>query len=65
MLEEARVIRKGSPDAGVERYAIFPDGQKWSWQTKFFNKHPDKIQWQQVDNSVKKAPEKPPISRST
>lgn len=60
VLEEAELIRKGSPDAGVECYAIFPDGQEWGWQAKFLTKRPGKTQWQQVDNSVKKALEKHP-----
>lgn len=58
--EEARFIRKGSHDAGVECYAIFPDGQEWGWQTKYFTESPGASQWQQVDNSVKTAIEKHP-----
>ena len=60
VLEEAELTRKGSPDAGVECYAVFPDGQEWGWQAKFFTKRPGNTQWQQVDNSVKKALEKHP-----
>lgn len=60
VLEEAELRRKGSPDAGVECYAIFSNGQEWGWQAKFFTKRLGNTQWQQVDNSVKKALEKHP-----
>lgn len=58
--EGSSFIRKGSPDAGVECYATFPDGNEWGWQAKFFTERLDKTQWQQVDNSVKRALEKHP-----
>ncbi|ACY13636.1 AVAST type 2 anti-phage system protein Avs2 [Haliangium ochraceum] len=53
-------IRKGTPDAGVECYAIFPDGSEWAWQAKYFLTSPEASQWQQVDKSVVTALEKHP-----
>ena len=32
----ARFVRKGSPDAGVECYAIFGNGSECGWQAKYF-----------------------------
>lgn len=58
--EEARFMRKGSPDAGVECYATFPDGNEWGWQAKFFTRRPEATPWKRVDNSVNKALEKHP-----
>jgi hypothetical protein len=29
--------RKGTPDAGVECYAIMIDGSEWGWQAKYFD----------------------------
>ena len=55
----AEFERKGTPDAGVECYAIFKDGSEWGWQAKFFNVLGDS-QWQQLDKSVRTALEKHP-----
>jgi len=56
---EARFVRKGTPDAGVECYATLPNGSEWGWQSKYFDALGDS-QWQQVDKSVKAAMEKHP-----
>lgn len=53
-------IRKGTPDGGVECYAIFDDGTEWGWQAKYFTRSMDKSQWRQVDDSVETALEKHP-----
>lgn len=56
---EAQFIRKGTPDAGVECYAVFPDGAEWGWQAKYFDTM-GSAQWTQIDKSVKTALEKHP-----
>ena len=50
----ARFIRKGNPDAGVECFAIFPNGSEWAWQAKFFFTL-GTSQWKQIDRSVRSA----------
>jgi hypothetical protein len=55
----SRFVRKGTPDAGVECYAVLPDGSEWGWQAKYFNGL-GKSQWQQLDDSVKTAIHKHP-----
>ena len=55
----ARFVRKGTPDAGVECYAVLADGKEWGWQSKYFDTLGDS-QWQQLDESVKAAIEKHP-----
>jgi hypothetical protein len=55
----ARFERKGTPDAGVECYAVLSDGSEWGWQAKYFDSLGDS-QWGQLDKSVKKAIEKHP-----
>lgn len=57
---DARFIRKGTPDAGVECYTIFSDGSEWAWQAKYFLTSPDTGQWQQVNESVLTALKKHP-----
>ncbi|MCG6118383.1 MAG: hypothetical protein MEQ07_09360 [Aquimonas sp.] len=52
-------VRKGTPDAGVECYAILADATEWAWQSKYFDKL-DQTQWSQLDESVKAAIEKHP-----
>ncbi len=52
--------RKGSPDAGVECFWIFPNGDEHAWQAKFFQGTPDDSQWGQLDKSVKVALQKHP-----
>jgi len=49
--------RKGTPDAGVECYAILSDGSEWAWQVKYFDTLGDS-QWSQLNESVKTAIEK-------
>src|SRR5437879_3292513 len=44
--------RKGTPDAGVECYAILGDGSEWGWQAKYFDALGGS-QWSQLDDSVK------------
>ena len=55
-----RFIRKGTPDAGVECYTIFPDGSEWAWQAKYFLNSLETSQWQQVNESVLTALKKHP-----
>ena len=52
-------VRKGTPDAGVECYAILSDDSEWAWQSKYFNRLGDS-QWSQIDESVKTALAKHP-----
>jgi hypothetical protein len=52
-------IRKGTPDAGVECYAILSNGTEWAWQAKYFDGF-GSSQGQQLDKSVKTAIEKHP-----
>jgi hypothetical protein len=56
----SKYIRKGAPDAGVECFWILPDGQEYCWQAKFFLNIPEKVQWKQIDDSVKTALDKHP-----
>lgn len=44
-------VRKGTPDAGVECYAVLEDGSEWGWQSKYFDSF-GPSQWQQLDESV-------------
>lgn len=46
-------IRKGKPDAGVECFWIFDNGDEWAWQAKFFTSSLQDTQWGQIDKSVK------------
>jgi hypothetical protein len=55
----SRFERKGTPDAGVECYAILGDGSEWGWQAKYFDGLGDS-QWSQLDESVKTALAKHP-----
>lgn len=50
--QRVRFVRKGTPDAGLECYAIREDGSEWGWQAKFFL---GKIDWSQMDQSVNTA----------
>jgi hypothetical protein len=52
-------VRKGTPDAGVECYAILQDDSEWAWQSKYFDGLGNS-QWQQIDKSVKAVIEKHP-----
>jgi hypothetical protein len=52
-------IRKGTPDAGVECYAVLEDNSEWGWQAKYFDKLGDS-QWDQIDHSVQTALAKHP-----
>ena len=52
-------VRKGTPDAGVECYAILSDGAEWAWQSKYVDGLGDS-QWSQIDRSIKTALEKHP-----
>lgn len=49
------LVRKGTPDAGVECYAVLEDGSEWAWQAKYFTSSPGASQWAQIDESVKAA----------
>lgn len=55
----AAFIRKGTPDAGVECYAVLPSGDEWGWQAKYFSSQGDS-QWAQIDESVEHALTKHP-----
>ena len=57
--DDAQFIRKGSPDAGVECYAIYENGSECSWQAKYFFTLGDS-QWTQIDQSVGTALKKHP-----
>ena len=52
-------VRKGTPDAGVECYAILSSGGEWGWQAKYFDELGDS-QWSQIDRSIKTALQKHP-----
>ena len=52
-------VRKGTPDAGVECYAILSDGTEWAWQSKYVHELGDS-QWSQIDRSIRTAIEKHP-----
>ena len=43
--------RKGTPDAGVECYAVLDNGNEWGWQAKYFDELGDS-QWTQIQDSV-------------
>ena len=51
----ARFVRKGNPDAGVECFSVFEDNTEWGWQAKFFVQSLTSAQWGQLDRSVKSA----------
>src|SRR5215831_10294975 len=51
----ARFVAKAPPDAGVECYWILPGEKEWAFQAKFFVTVPGKVQWAQLDESVKTA----------
>ena len=53
-------MRKGSPDAGVECFYVFPNGKEWGWQAKFFSSAMTPAQWKQTDDSVRTALDKHP-----
>ena len=55
----ARFVRKGTPDAGVECYCVLPDGSEWGWQAKHFDSL-GPSQWSQLDRSVQTALDKHP-----
>ena len=57
--DDAKFIRKGNPDAGVECYAIYENGSQCAWQAKYFFTLGDS-QWAQIDQSVGTALEKHP-----
>lgn len=53
-------IARGDPDGGVKCYWRFSNGNEWGWQAKFFRSPPDTGQWDNIDESVKRALEKHP-----
>ncbi len=57
--KEAHFVRTGSPDAGVECYIVFPNGDEWGWQAKYFATLGDS-QLAQLDKSVQTALDKHP-----
>lgn len=52
-------VRKGTPDAGVECYAVLSDGPEWGWQSKYVDGL-GKSQWAQIDKSIETALKKHP-----
>lgn len=58
--KDAEFVRKGTPDAGVECYAILDDDSEWGWQAKYFTSSLEASQWAQLDKSVKTALERHP-----
>ena len=56
---DAKFVRKGTPDAGVECYCILSDGSEWGWQAKYFDTL-GTTQWSQLDKSVETALDKHP-----
>lgn len=48
-----KFIRKGKPDAGVECYWIFENGDEIAWQAKFFLNSFGDSQWSQIEKSVR------------
>ncbi len=57
--DDAKFIRKGSPDAGVECFCVLPDSSEWGWQAKYFDGL-GTSQWTQIDASVETALNKHP-----
>ena len=51
----ARFVRVGALDAGVECYCVLEDGSEWGWQAKFFTSSLSNSEWGQLDRSVKTA----------
>jgi len=60
ILNKAKFIRKGKPDAGVECLWILDNNDEWAWQAKFFTSSLTDNQWGQIDKSVKTVLEKHP-----
>jgi hypothetical protein len=56
---DARFERNGTPDAGVECYAVLADGTEWGWQAKYVDGL-GAPQWDEIDSSVRTALEKHP-----
>lgn len=52
-------VRKATPDAGVECYAVLASGAEWGWQSKYVHGLEDS-QWSQIDGSIRSALEKHP-----
>ena len=57
---DAKFVRKGTPDAGVECFSVLQNGDEWGWQAKFFTSPLGQPQWQQLDKSVKTALDRHP-----
>lgn len=55
----AQFYRTAPPDAGMDCYAVLPNGDLWGWQAKYFHGL-DASQWRQIDESVKQTLEKHP-----
>lgn len=51
---DSKFERKGTPDAGVEAYAVLKDSSEWAWQAKYFRSLGES-QWKQLDASVEAA----------
>lgn len=51
----SKFVRKAAPDAGIECYHVFPNGDEIGWQAKYFLSVPGENQWKQIDESVKTA----------
>ena len=47
-------LRVAAPDGGVEAYCVLENGDEYGWQSKFFTSMGNR-QWQQIDQSFKRA----------
>jgi hypothetical protein len=59
VVHDARFIRNGTPDGGVECYWVKSTGEERGWQAKWFFEI-EKDQWRQLDESVETALAKHP-----
>ena len=53
--ERSTYVRLKPPDGGMECYWTLPDGTELGWQAKYFRSTPTSSQWQQIDESVRRA----------
>ena len=58
--KDTKFIPTGTPDAGVECYCVFSDGNEWGWQAKYFTSSLTNTQWHQLDGSIETALDKHP-----
>lgn len=53
--DNARFIRVGKPDGGIECYWKLLSGEEWGWQAKYFRDSPSPSQWTQIKDSFKRS----------